>query len=332
MDVINDLLERKWTLGVIGLILGIVLGVVYAWVINPVEWVNGEPSNLRKDLQADYLRMVIDSYGVNQDADLATTRYENLGSDRGDLLADVGKEPGEVDAGDIQKFQALVAVESPTEEGEEAADEERVGVTASKFILPALIVTLVLGALLAAAVIWRRRMEAPTVDFETEPGVIAEELEGEPEVIEPAVQPLATFRTTYALGDDIYDDSFSIESASGDFLGECGVGIGEVIGLDEPKKVSAFEVWLFDKNDIQTVTKVLMSKYAFNDEEARTRLAAKGDPVMAESGGVVTLETASLRVDVRVVDINYGEGPLPPESFFDRLTVELQAWQTETGM
>jgi hypothetical protein len=44
--------------------------------------------------------------------------------------------------------------------------------------------------------------------------------------------------------------------------GECGVGISETIGVGDPKKVTAFEVWLFDKNDIQTVTKVLMSAHA----------------------------------------------------------------------
>jgi hypothetical protein len=71
-----------------------------------------------------------------------------------------------------------------------------------------------------------------------------------------------------------------------------------------------------------------MSRYAFNDDESHNRLAAKGDPVLAESGGVVSLETASLKIDVRVVDMSYGEGPLPEESFFDRVTVELMAWQT----
>src|SRR3970282_1678424 len=95
--------------------------------------------------------------------------------------------------------------------------------------------------------------------------------------------PLATFRTTYTLGDDLYDDSFSIESANGDFLGECGVGIGDLIGVGDPKKVSAFEVWLFDKNDIQTFTKVLMSRYAFQDEATRNRMAAQGAPIQSRA-------------------------------------------------
>jgi hypothetical protein len=98
------------------------------------------------------------------------------------------------------------------------------------------------------------------------------------------------------------------------------------VGVGEPKKVSALEVWLFDKNDIQTVTKVLMSRYAYNDEATRARLSAKGDPILANSGEVIRLQTASLEVEARLVDFKYGEGPLPPESYFERVTIELRAW------
>ncbi len=45
----------------------------------------------------------------------------------------------------------------------------------------------------------------------------------------------------------------------------------------------------------------------------------------AENGAVVTLETASLRVEARVVDMTYGEGVLPAESYFERMTIELRA-------
>jgi hypothetical protein len=132
--------------------------------------------------------------------------------------------------------------------------------------------------------------------------------------------------TTYNLGNDLYDDSFSIDSQAGEFLGECGVGISETVGVGEPKRVTAFEVWLFDKNDIQTVTKVLMSQHAFSDEATKQRLAAKGEPIPAEAGREMELETATLRLQARVVDMSYGSGALPPESFFDRMTLELTAW------
>jgi len=138
--------------------------------------------------------------------------------------------------------------------------------------------------------------------------------------------PVAQFMTTYVLGDDLYDDSFSIDAPDGSFLGECGLGISETIGVGDPKKVMAFEVWLFDKNDIRTVTKVLMSNHAFQDEALKSRLAAKGEPVLVQSGDVVSMETASLVVTARVVDMAYGGGALPPNSFFERLTIELAAF------
>lgn len=109
-------------------------------------------------------------------------------------------------------------------------------------------------------------------------------------------------------------------------MGECGVGISDTIGVGDPKKVTAFEVWLFDKNDIQTVTKVLMSQHAFNDPGISQRLTSKGDLVLAESGKHVLLETATLQLEARVVNMNYGQGALPSDSYFEQLTLELQVW------
>jgi len=141
--------------------------------------------------------------------------------------------------------------------------------------------------------------------------------------------PIVQFMTTYLHGDDLYDDSFSIETPSGEFLGECGVGISETIGSSDVKSVTAFEVWLFDKNDIRTVTKVLMSDHAFNDDSIRARLAPKGEAVKAEASTRVMLETASLRVQARIVDISYSSGAMPPNSVFDRITIELASWKRD---
>ena len=109
-------------------------------------------------------------------------------------------------------------------------------------------------------------------------------------------------------------------------MGEYGVGVSEAIGVGDPKKVTALEIWLFDKNDIQTVTKVLTSEFAFDDEETMARLSAKGEPVLAESGKTILLQTASLEVEARVVDVVYGQGALPAKSFFERVTIELTAY------
>ncbi len=140
--------------------------------------------------------------------------------------------------------------------------------------------------------------------------------------------PLVQFMTTYLKGDDLYDDSFSIDSPSGEFLGECGVGISETIGSGEGgKSITAFEVWLFDKNDIRTVTKVLMSDHAYNDDSIRAKLAPKGEAVLVKPGDKVMLNTASLRIQARVVDLSYDSAAAPPNSVFDRITLELAAWK-----
>ncbi len=345
MNVVSELLERKWVLGVGALVLGLALGLLFGWVISPVEWINGEPAQLRDDLRVDYLRMVIDSYATNQDENLAVSRYEILGEFADSTVEQVGANPGSVSAEALQNFRAVVGSfasdvpgqESPTTPGDggdgDSILDTLLGIAPYACGVIAFLALAGLGVYLV-----RRRVTGgsdpyeepmydpePAYDYEYE----FEQSDVDARLIQTlgSNEPIATFRSTYSLGDDLYDDSFSIEGPTGDFLGECGVGIGDIIGVGEPKKVSAFEVWLFDKNDIQTVTKVLMGSYAFQDEETRNRLAAKGEPVLAENGGLLELQTESLRLEARIVDITFGEGALPSGSYFERMAIELIAWK-----
>lgn len=339
--MLRDLLERKWVLVAIGVVLGILIGILYAWVLSPVVVIDATTAQLRPDLRVDTLRMAIDSYSVNRDADLAMERYRALGAAGPETLRQLAASPGEVSPTALQSFNALVEIlqsatpgaasTTPSPTGGTTSSATSAAAAASRLILPVCGVTLVLGLLLVGVLFLRTRTGTRTPRRQAVVGAqpaAGPVIAGSAQAAAPAPSqdPLATFRTIYTLGDDLYDDSFSIESAAGDFLGECGVGIGDLVGVGDPKKVSAFEVWLFDKNDIQTVTKVLMSRYAYNDEATRTKLAAKGDPELAVDGAVVNLQTASLEVEARIVDMKYGEGPLPQESFFERLTIELRAW------
>lgn len=343
MESISEFTNRKWVLPLVAVIIGVAIGMVYAWVINPVQWVDGEPQQLRADLQEDYLRMAIDSHAVNRDAELALIRFQALGDNGSVTLVAVSEDPQELSPDAIQSFRAVIEIdeESSSTEAEDGSSGGLLG-QVSGLIIPICGATILIGLVLAVVLVLRARGR------ESEEGIVAPDISGpasDPvmpsEEAVPSEQPLAfepeavgddslaTFRTIYALGDDDYDDSFSIESPTGDFLGECGVGIGDLIGAGEPNKVSAFEVWLFDKNDIQTVTKVLMSNYAHNDAETRNRLSAKGDPIVAEAGSVISLQTASLEVEARIVDLTYGESALPSQSFFERLTIEIRAWSRE---
>jgi hypothetical protein len=138
--------------------------------------------------------------------------------------------------------------------------------------------------------------------------------------------PITQTMTTYMLGDDLYDESFSIDTPGGEFLGEYGVGVSEAIGVGEPKKVAALEIWLFDKNDINTATKVIMSTHAYNDQTIRDRLERKGDLILIAPQQQVLLETKTLQLLATVTDLEYGSGAMPKDSYFERVTLELAVW------
>jgi hypothetical protein len=144
---------------------------------------------------------------------------------------------------------------------------------------------------------------------------------GEPD---PVVHRL----TTYVMGDTHYDESFSIELSSGDFVGECGLGIAAPVNRYDPSRVTAFELWLFDKSDIRTVTTFLLSQHALDDAALRSRWQSKGELVLAEPDGVTVMETRTLRLRARVLDMQYGfSDTFPQASFFDYLVLEIAVWQ-----
>ncbi len=310
-------------------LVGLALGLLWAWVIQPVEFVDATPVYLRADLQEDYLRMTIDSFAVNGDLGLALQRWDNLGAAAVQHLQTIEMNPGAQDPAMILAFKQLVeanrSLEAPA-----AADE---GGGKSKTWL---LLGLVVGIIAVIGVgYFGIRLLRPSISKSSKrtAAQIAAERSKNVEVVdyEAAGQtpPMSQFVTTYVFGDNLFDDSFSVEAANGEFLGECGVGISETIGVGmEDKHVAAFEVWLFDKNDIQTVTKVVMSEHLFNDEAARQRLAEKGEPVLAAPKKQITLETATLRIVATIVEMGYGQGALPPNSYFEHMTVELAVWKT----
>lgn len=140
----------------------------------------------------------------------------------------------------------------------------------------------------------------------------------------PASRSLGTFAATYKFGEDNYDTSYTLETARGEFLGETGMGTSEKVDDTKPDKVAAFDIWLFDKTDVRTVTQILMSENAFNDQTMRQKLATKGELVLAEKGKRLRLETATLAVDAEIMDLVYASTPgLPPNSHFQKLIVEM---------
>ena len=333
MDTVRDYFKKGINsppiMAAVGLVVGIILGLLFGWVISPVKFIDGNIVQLRDDLKVEYLRMAIDSYALNQDAGLAETRYDQLGENASTILSDIEFNPENLLVSDIDSFRAVVemsVITGPLED--DLPGEEKSGNNLLKW---ALLVTVVLaGALVVRYFLGKRNTGGISPKKAAN---LAEEITAKidsPEYGEKGeAPPMHQFVTTYVLGDNLFDDSFSVESAAGEFLGECGVGISEAIGVGEPKRVTAFEVWLFDQNDIKTVTKVLMSGHAFYDDVIRSELEKKGEPVLADPGVEFVLTTNNLRVIGRVMDMGYGEGPLPEESFFERLSIELSVWPND---
>jgi hypothetical protein len=331
MDLIREQLKSPLVTGIIGLVAGLIFGwFVIGWGLWPVKWTDATPAHLSAVFKEDYLRMVIDSNVIHPDPVKAQERWESLQPGAEEVLAAVEANPG-IQTNDLPGFKAIVQAETivPTPEAE-AEGEQAAGGTNITVLLVMCLVTVILGGALAAYFLFRPgRSKGEAFSPASEAQRVSRDMPYTDYATREGIPPMAQFMTTYMLGDDLFDDSFSIDSPTGEFLGECGVGISESVGVGEPKKVTAFEIWLFDKNDIQTITKVLMSQHAFSDNALRTRLAAKGDPFLVETGSETELETATLRLVTRVVDMAYGTGASPANSFFERVTLELAVWQRE---
>jgi len=338
----------------LAVVVGFALGLLYGWVINPPDFVDATPAHLRADLQEDYLRMAIDSYLVNQNSDLAVHRWQGLGQAAVDAYTRIQQSPKGADPQLITAYGKLIESVLGSALSSEGAPEPAADTAPPPALRPAAIFggLFALGVIVLAVSLISRRHPArsrvrvapasPSVPnmsvtasvagatprpAQGAPASMQEKTSGQTDFSKLGLAaPITQTMTTYMLGDDLYDESFSIDSPGGEFLGEYGVGVSESIGVGDPKKVTALEIWLFDKNDINTATKVLMSQHAFNDTAIRERLERKGDLLMVEPQQQVLLETKTLQLLATVVDLEYGRGAMPQSSHFERLTLELAVW------
>ena len=360
MDIIN---QRPGLAALVAFIAGLIIGlVVLGWGLFPVQYTGTDPSGLFPEYQAAFIRNAAELYAFDNNQEKLRSALSGWG---GDALA-CEMAQSSVDAGDQARLVAaativngqgcagLAAAPAATVAGlgtTTVPGQEAATTTGRSSLLPLLLLGLLLFLLLLAILyVWNRRRAllegegtgattysepAPVTKSAARPSLgataaTAAAARPAAPAAEPVAVPIARFRTSYTRGHDTYDDAFSIENANGDFLGECGVGISETIGATAPKNVTAFEVWLFDKNDIRTITKVIMSDHAFFDDALKAKLAPKGEPVLAREGETIVLETATLIINAEITEMDYGEASeLPDTSYFERFTIELSAWAKE---
>jgi len=331
MPSIMNILRRPQVAAVLMFVLGLSCGLLWGWGLQPVKWVDATPQMLRSDLQEDYLRMAIDSFRVNRDPNLAVQRWQNLGNAAPEMFNRIQADPRGLDSSVITVYGQLIQAVLGPNASSASAQPPAQGRSIASLVLSVAGIVLLLFFVVAAFVFLRRLLTNRTSD-EITPGMQATEINREAAKNKTNFEsmgvapPITQNMTTYVLGDDLYDESFSIDTQGGDFLGEYGVGVSETIGVGDPKKVTALEIWLFDKNDIKTATKVLMTAHAYNDPTIRARLEPKGELILVEPQKQIMLETETLQLLANVVDLQYGEGAMPRSSFFERVTLELAIW------
>ncbi len=135
----------------------------------------------------------------------------------------------------------------------------------------------------------------------------------------------------YAHGDDRFDEDFAINGPMGELLGECGASIADRLGLDSPARVTALAVWVFDKNDFQSTTKVLMTDFAYNDVTIKSKLMARGEPVLAVDNGRIEVLTSTLRVEIEVTGLLFNTDNNPPKGYFQKVTLSYRVFKRQAA-
>jgi len=65
----------------LSLFIGLAIGLIYGWIIRPVEYINSSPGFLRADYRSDYVLMVAESYYGHEDLIFADQQLAALGPD-----------------------------------------------------------------------------------------------------------------------------------------------------------------------------------------------------------------------------------------------------------
>ncbi len=313
-----------WLLPILfGIFLGMALGLLIGWVVAPVSWTPN----------ADDVQAIMDSYSLNNDLSMARARLRGLSTEEQarifkKLISDANAHNRTAEA---TRANALAqALNLPIDK-----------ISSDSFSIFTLVPIVVVGAIIFAGLaviaggIFLRGV-APQLRAEPSPDTPVAEPEAqaleEPIALETPRPPppakgsasLGRHIATYNSGLDNFDTSFPLETSRHGFLGECGIGVSETLDDGLPDKVTAFDLWLFDKTDVRTVTQIVMSEHAFNDPGLRARLQTKGEAVLASKGQVLRLETQSLRIEARIQDMAYAANSrLPANSYFQKLVVEI---------
>ena len=331
----------------IAFVLGLVIGlVVLGWWVWPVQWTDADPMDLRESQRNTYLQLVADSFALNGNSELARARLEGLKRpgqkdiDLSTMIMDAAQS--QLAAGkteDSLRLQRLVTSLGLPVSSTTPGTTVQPTVSGTGKWLRTLGILFFLALLGAGILLLVTQVQKRPVRRRRVPSATSESLtrlpEEAPQPVEPIAPPstagaFAHFETTYQMGDEAYDVSYSVESTTGEFLGECGVSALERAEVGAPGKFTAFDIWLFDKRDSRTETKALLSERGANDAALRAKLADRRELVVAEKGKTVILETDNLYLYATITDLEYEPGS--ESGIFGKLATRLEVVPKESTL
>lgn len=84
----SDRRSRSLITIVFGFAIGIALGLIFGWVVWPIQYTEANPAILREDYRRDYALMIATVYADDSDLAAAQNRLSQLGSDYRDELVE----------------------------------------------------------------------------------------------------------------------------------------------------------------------------------------------------------------------------------------------------
>lgn len=332
------------------LVSAFLFGLIWAYAVAPTQFYNGAPYQLNAVDRDNWIKFVAGSYAAGLYDDQTTlnllNRVENPVA-RVNALAET--ETGQVQSA-LQQMQSILPADPGELPGRDAPGSGNLFSSILTFIIAAIAFIILInlfaiawGLLIGGYVERFLARFRPESEADRQAKLAVEqfkrnkELEDQMKTQASASNygpPIIQKVSTYMKGRQ-FDDSFAIENAADQFLGECGASLARTIG--ETNELAAVEVWLFDKEDfVRTLSKIIVSEHVFNDPVARAELEQRvenpaTDIILAQPGLMAVLETDQIRVEATVGEMQYGTGTLPPNSYFESLAIQIQAWEKAAG-
>lgn len=346
-------------------LLGMVLGLVTAYVIIPTELTGASPRHMSQHAIQQWVRMIAvgHSEGIHYDANNALLVLQQIPDPQSVVegLAGNTRIPAAERAAlealmDIPGYADLPGALAPQDPGVVGSSLQVVAsLAAVALAIPLLIIAgrtiLPVGTGADSARSGRAQKskvrpssagpaavpsEQPLQAYREAPSAATwgEDETEEGGAIHPQYGvPVLRALSTFVKGRNL-DDSFAIElapDAGGQFLGECGVSGATQVG----NELQSVELWGFDMASQETLTKVFAAPAALHDPALHAAVAnrvrdAGVDIVAVEPGARLVLDSGAIHIQasVKAVVCNYGGGT--PNSGIETLQIEILAWHKQS--